>query len=132
MTENQVVKNSPELLDLNTDEQLYKGLDSSGSPIQPGYTGLTKSIKKAKGQPANRVTLKDTGDFYDGFYLKTAKFPYIVDSKDEKTEALESKYGSDIFGLSPENKEVFAREILLPYVQDDFRKSFKESFKALR
>ena len=54
-----------EIIKLNTIEQLFKkGVDNENKAIEPAYTPTTVSIKKSKGQPTNRVTLKDTGDFY--------------------------------------------------------------------
>ena len=48
-----------EIIDLNIEEQLQRGIDATGQPITPGYRPLTISIKRQKGQPTNRVTLRD-------------------------------------------------------------------------
>lgn len=103
-------------LDLNTN-QLFEGKDSENSDIVPPYSPLTVKIKKFKGQPSDRVTLKDEGEFYQKFTLLAEKFPVLFDSASFKTPKLTEKYGSEIFGLIPNNKAEFAQEIK-PDVQE--------------
>ena len=54
------------ILSWNADAQLYEqGVNALGVSIDSykPYTDLTIEIKKEKGQPYDRVTLRDTGDF---------------------------------------------------------------------
>lgn len=111
-----------EILDLNTDDQLLKGLDSDGQVIGPSYRPLTISIKRAKGQPTDRVTLKDTGDFHASFFIAYGGKSFAIGAKDEKTEKLESKYGPEIFGLSDKSLQELIDMIRDPLC-DKFRKS---------
>lgn len=100
------------IIGLNTRKQLYeKGIDSMGQPLEPPYTGFTKSIKRRKGQPVNRVTLKDTGAFYEGFEIGIE--PNFIDifSTDNKSKKLTDKYGDDIYGLTDENTAILAEQI---------------------
>lgn len=88
-------------------EQMYDGIDSDGLAIEPEYTPFTVIMKEAKGQPSSRVTLKDTGDFYNAMYIEKRADSLIVDSKDWKSNALQEKYGDEIFGLDTDYKQQY-------------------------
>lgn len=105
--------------DLNA-EQMYSGRNSEGDPITPTYTQLTVAYKKRKGQPADRVTLRDTGDFYQGIYAKLEGITITVGSADEKTKQLEEKYGEEIFGLDLDPKREFVFGPFLKAIQEKF------------
>ena len=81
---------------------------------------VTVEIKKGKGQPYDRVTLKDEGDFYRNFVLEADKFPVTTMSTDLKTGKLAEKYGSEIFGFTDESKNEIVQEIK-PDVQNYYR-----------
>lgn len=99
-------------------ERLFDtGKDADGNDLRPFYTRYTQEIKEAKGQPYDRVTLKDTGAFYAAMYAEADGDSVIFGSTDEKRdedtgelfltqERLEEKYGERIFGLTEENREV--------------------------
>lgn len=116
---NIVKKNESEALDLNLN-QLFSGKDSQGEEITPAYTPFTQMIKQSKGQPTDRVTLKDEGNFYNSFFLQADKFPVLFDASDLKTPQLTEKYGEQIFGLDKQNTGAFAQEIK-PEVQAFYR-----------
>jgi hypothetical protein len=92
--------------DLNA-SQMFSGVDKDGELITPGYKPLTIEIKKLKGQPVDRVTLRDTGSFYKGIYARLDGTQIYVDSKDEKSKELQFKYGEFIFGLTTDNTREF-------------------------
>lgn len=108
-----------EIIDLNT-EQLYQGIDSNGEDISPPYRPMTISIKQGLGQPTNRVTLKDEGDFYDGFFVNYGNDWFALGSDDEKAQKLEKKYGADIYGLTDKSKED-----LVSYFKEDMIKDIQ-------
>ena len=118
------VKESEDMIiALNTDEQLYnKGINNDGSPVEPAYTRTTVSIKKKKGQPSNRVTLKDTGDFHDSFKAKVERNKVTIYATDKKAAKLEKKYGSKIYGLTKENKDNYSSNILFPIMLKNIKK----------
>jgi hypothetical protein len=97
-------------------KRMFEGLLSTGEPTTPYYTPFTVAIKTAKGQPTDRVTLKDTGDFYNAMFVEVIGDSVVFDSKDYKSEDLKDKYGETIFGLSDENrtevKSMFAQRLL--------------------
>lgn len=121
IVEQVILSKEDEVTSLNTDNQLYRGIDALGQSIQPEYTALTKKIKQRKGQPSDRVTLKDTGSFYDKFTLKTKKFPFEITSSDSKKDKLVEKYGEDVFGLNDDSKDK-----LVIKISNDVSKGLKD------
>lgn len=110
-----------EILDLNTEDQLMEGIDSEGKQIEPGYSPLTISIKRAKRQPTNRVTLKDTGAFHRSFEIEYFQDSFAIVADDPKTAKLERKYGADITGLTDENVQE-----TIELVRDGITQDFKD------
>lgn len=109
-----VKDNEHYIVDLNTQSQLFdKGIDSEGQTITPGYSPLTISIKRSKGQPTDRVTLRDTGDFHRSFKISYGNDAFAIFADDPKAQKLENKYGSEIFGLTPDSLDE-AIEIVKP------------------
>jgi hypothetical protein len=98
---------------LNTKGQLFNGIDSRGEKISPAYASRTISIKKSKGQPYNRVTLKDKGNFYRETDIDTGKNDFVIINYNEQYPYLSEKYGKDLLGLTPLNK-AFLASVLKP------------------
>lgn len=113
------------LIDMNAQDQLYaKGVNRLGVRIdeyQP-YRPLTIQVKIEKRQPYDRVTLKDTGEFYDSFYVETAEDRFYIKASDEKTNWLIKKYGVEIFGLTNDSLAEFIND----YVKDEAYNRVKE------
>lgn len=100
-------------LNLNRDSQLFEqGIDSKGNPISPEYTPFTVEMKRFSNQPSDRVTLRDTEDFHNSFFMDASKFPIRIDATDSKTSELKGKYGEDIFGLTEDSQGDFNKAIL--------------------
>lgn len=93
-------------------EQLWEGKRSDGSIIEPPYRALTIEIKSVKGQPTDRVTLKDEGDFYQGLTAVAKPDSFSIIGTDDKTLKLKRKYGDEITGLSEESIKEFQDDIL--------------------
>lgn len=108
------------LIELNQ-SQLLAGEYSTGEDIRPEYSPITVKIKEAKGQPSDRVTLKDKGDFYQSFFVTTDRFPVMFLATDEKTRSLIQKYGEIIFGLSNQSQEVVRQVIIKGALQEYYR-----------
>ena len=113
------------LIDMNAQDQLYaKGVNRLGVRVdeyQP-YRPLTIQVKIEKRQPYDRVTLKDTGEFYDSFYVETAEDRFYIKASDEKTNWLIKKYGAEIFGLTNDSLAEFIND----YVKDEAYNRVKE------
>lgn len=110
-------------VDLN-DEQLEAGREATGKEITPEYKPITVRIKKAKGQVADRTTLKDTGSFRQKIFAKFEKDRFVLNSRDTKVDELKAKYGEEIFGLTKQSKLFMAREML-----PEVRKAIKDSLR---
>lgn len=113
------------ILDANAQEQLYEqGVNALGvsiSDYQP-YSPLTIQIKGLKGQPYDRVTLRDEGDFENSFYLNVNDKQFEIKASDFKTEWLIHKYGRQILGLTNENITILITEYLLPELKERTKK----------
>ena len=105
-----------------TEEQLFeKGIDGFGKRLAP-YSPVTVEIKKLKGQPFDRTTLRDSGDFHSSIKVKLQKDGIKIESDPikEDTNLLEV-YGEEILFLTEENLTEF-RNVLL---KDDLIKNIR-------
>lgn len=97
-------------------EQMYRGLRSDNTRITPEYTPNTIEIKQYNEQPYDRVTLKDTGRFYNEMGIIYGDDSFEITSEDWKTEKLKEKYGDYIFGLNEQDQDALAvliKDVLL-------------------
>ena len=60
--EKRIQANERFIINLNA-AQMYRGEKADGTEIKPSYAPSTIRYKKKVGQPYNRVTLRDSGDF---------------------------------------------------------------------
>lgn len=114
-----------EIIDMNVEDQLFeRGVNRLNVDIMDykPYHPLTIELKKVKGQPYNRVTLRDEGYFHRSFHLLIGSDNFEITATDEKTEWLKKRYGRQIFGLTEDN----ARDLAESYVQPDLIKKLKE------
>nr|DAZ50399.1 MAG TPA: hypothetical protein [Caudoviricetes sp.] len=112
-----IYDNEAYIVDLNAEEQLYEqGVNNLGVSISDyaPYSPVTIEIKKAKGQPTNRVTLRDEGDFESSFFLDVGQNQFEIKASDWKTEELIKKYGRQILGLTNENIEKLIWDFIYP------------------
>ena len=96
-----LVLHERDVLDINR-ETLYSGRDSNNQEVEPPYRPSTVRMKKSKGQPYDRVTLKDSGTFYSRFVMLYGEDAFEITSEDWKVDDLIAKYGRNIFGLTDE------------------------------
>lgn len=111
-----ILENEAVIIELNAEEQLYeKGINTFGVSISDyqAYTEVTIGFKKLKGQPTNRVTLRDEGDFHDSFSIILTNTYFEIIASDPKTEKLKKKYGP-ILGLTDENILEISHNYILP------------------
>lgn len=102
-------------------DQLMTGIRGDGRKIEPPYTPFTQSIKREKGQPTDRVTLKDTGDFHESIFSDDDRFPVLFDFRDWKRNKLFEKYGEEISELTKESKDELSEEL-----KDEITTEFKK------
>lgn len=106
-------------------EQLWSGLNGFNVDIVPHYAITTIQIKLKKGQPVDRVTLKDTGKFYNSLHLEYDSEGFFISSSNTKLQnILKDRYGKPILRLSNENQSV-----LLDIVRADLQKKLKSTIE---
>jgi len=110
-----------DIADMNCQQQLYEhGVNANNVSISDyaPYSPVTVEYKMAMGQPYDRVTLRDTGDFHQGFKVEINPKAFSITSTDWKTQKLMKKYGRDIFGLTATNKDILRWEFIYPDLLD--------------
>lgn len=116
--------NDAYILDMNSEEQLFEqGINRLGVDISDymPYSPLTIAIKEEKGQPTNRVTLRDEGDFESSFFLEVSDKQFEIKAGDWKTEELIKKYGRQILGLTDSN----ISKLIWQYIYPDLMEKAK-------
>ena len=116
--------NEAYIVDLNAQDQLFdQGINRLGVSISDyaPYSPKTIEIKEAKGQPTDRVTLRDEGDFESSFYIEVGEKSFEIKAGDWKTEELIKKYGRQILGLTDEN----ILKVIWEYIYPDLLKKAK-------
>ncbi len=102
----EVLDNEDFITELITEDQLFeqgiRGDELFIADFAP-YSPVTIAIKQVKGQPTNRVTLRDEGDFHKSFYIKVGTDHFEVKASDSKTEELVKQFGSEIMEFTDEN-----------------------------
>ena len=112
-------------LDLIAEDQLFeKGIDGEGKKLKP-YRSVAYAEFKATLNPKKVTDLRLTGDFLDGLFGKVIGDDIITDSTDEKAFLLDSKYGVNHLSTTKENAEKYAREDVLPILQDSTKKALR-------
>ena len=121
-----ILDNESYIVDMNAEVQLYEqGINNLGVDIADyaPYSPLTIEIKQSKGQPTNRVTLRDEGDFESSFFLEVGNTQFEIKASDWKTEELIHRYGRQILGVTDENISV----LIWQYIYPDLSKAVKNS-----
>jgi len=108
------------ILDMIKQDQLFdKGVDEDGDVIGT-YSEFTEAINPEK-VAGTHYTLKDTGDFFDSFYIDVFPTYFEINAnpiktdQDGDTQNLFYKYGEGIMGLTNESMEKLSREIVRLY-----------------
>ncbi len=120
----EVIEDEAFICDMNSENQLFeKGITREGIKINSyvPYSKNTIAVKIAKGQPTNRVTLRDTGEFHASFVVYADDTKFFIDAKDWKTNKLGEKYGEEIFGLTDENINELIWEYIYPALMNKVR-----------
>ena len=108
------------VVDLNTQGQLYQGVNSEGIELESiggEYSPITKWLKGQEGLPFDRVTLYDTGEFYESFTIIPDREGITIQADTMKDgEDLQSRWGTSLLGLTDESTRLLAE-----YVIEDIR-----------
>jgi hypothetical protein len=104
-------------LDLNR-KQLLEGQDSRENPLG-NYSQRHATRRANNGLQTSHIDLKFSGAFQDAFEIKEGEEPdeiFRITSSNSKRDDIvkglkyREGFGEDIFGLTPENLEIFKRE----------------------
>lgn len=109
-------------------DQLYRrGVNGDDKKIMDymPYTARTIKIKKKKGQPTTRVTLRDTGDFHKSMFVVFESDGFYITASDKKTPWLTKKYGDKIFKLTNKN----LTRIIRSHIRKELVKRLKNTIK---
>ena len=109
-----------QVLDMNRDQLYEKGINHDGESIGR-YAPSTVREKRKKGQPTDRVTLRDKGDFHDEFFIDYDPDAAYIESRDQKTPTLVTDWGPRIFGLTEENLQILIDEFMHEALLEEFR-----------
>ena len=123
-----IMDNDGYILGFNTDVQLYGlGENRLGVSIMDymPYSVWTMDVKTKKGQPCNRVTLHDEGDFHRSFYIEADNEQFEIKASDWKTDALTEKYGKEILGLNDGHRMEVAWDYLYPELLEKLRSALQ-------
>jgi hypothetical protein len=94
-------------------EQMSYAVNEKGQTIGK-YRSAAYARKKNQMNPNagyGNVDLKLTGSFYEAMEAKAQPEGMNINSTDQKSQMLQQKYGSDIFGLFGEWKEPFVEKL---------------------
>jgi hypothetical protein len=120
--QNSIATNQQVLVDQQTEGQFDKGKDANNISFIPSYAESTRRIKRSKGQPTNRVTLKDTGDLYNSIEIVANVANFEINAGVEYFTFLVGHYGSNtILGIQPEAMKEFIEEYTLPEIEKNFK-----------
>lgn len=105
---------------MNTEDQLYdKGIDSLGTSLEDiggEYATITKDLKSQLGQVYDRVTLRDTGDFYDTWRVYVGNGTIVISAQTIKDgKDLQNRWGTNILGLTDDSMEELKKYAVVKY-----------------
>ena len=110
------------IINMNISQLYDSGERRDGKRITPEYAPETVAIKKKKGQPTNRVTLRDTFAWQASFWVQYYPDGFEIKASDWKTERLTQKYGDEILGLQDEMVKYLCANFYLPHLIEELKK----------
>lgn len=113
--------------DFIVNKQLFReGIDGTGERITPGYARTTIRIKISKGQPADRVTLRDTGRFVDSITINATSNSLVITSDVIYDKYIFKKYGRDVIRPTAENLIDFIEKFYIPSLRRRVQNQLKQ------
>lgn len=113
-----VKSNEKDIVKYVSEIQLFiEGIRGSDGAFIAGYNPYhyrTVEIKQEKGQPTDRVTLRDTGEFHKSFTITFSDESFRIVATDWKTDFLVAKYGDGVLALSDEHLHSLKVAIIKP------------------
>lgn len=113
------------IIDLNRIGQLFKKGVDANEDIIGRYSVTTESLNSSK-KAGTPYTLKDTGDFYATFKIKTnEKGDFVISANTIKEDRDLLDYSKDILGLTKPSLNELIKEILPTFIKQTRREIFK-------
>lgn len=100
-------------------KQFDSGKDSKGKQRKP-YAASTQRYKRKKGQPTDRVTLKDSGDSYKSVKVNADQKGITIDVPTKQMEFMVKKYGDDTIGIEPQALREYFEQTILTEIRNEF------------
>jgi phage gpG-like protein len=117
-----IQKNDAVLIFEQTEEQFNRGEDANGMQFVPSYADSTIAYKKRKGQPTNRVTLKDEGDLYQSIQIEANSTQAIISAEIDYFFPLVSHYeNNQILGIQPKAMRSFLIQYMYPILEKNWK-----------
>jgi hypothetical protein len=118
-----VNSNSDILEDQQTEGQFDKGKDSFNISLVPSYANSTKRTKRSKGQPTNRVTLKDAGELYKSVKVEGTSNQIVISANVEHFKYLVAHYkNNSLLGIQPKAMKDFTDKYICKEIVENFNK----------
>ena len=112
------------LKDYIIERQLFdKGIDGNKVSLG-GYSRTTIRMKLALGQPADRVTLKDTGEFHAKIEISAFLDYFEVSSNVTHDKFIFAQYNKDVLKISDDNMMEFAMKSFIPNLKKEINDQF--------
>lgn len=105
--------------DYVTNKQLFqRGIDGDGEKLA-GYARTTIRLKLSKGQPVDRTTTVDEGEFHASIQIDAYSDRFEVSSDVTYDKYIIKRYGRNILKLTDENMMEFLITYFLPNLKKD-------------
>lgn len=102
------------MTDFITNKQLFReGIDGDGKKLA-GYKRTTIRLKLRKGQPADRTTTVDEGDFHASIKIEAFSDRFEVSSNVTHDKYIIKRYGKNVLKITRENMREFMTVYFLP------------------
>jgi phage gpG-like protein len=120
-------KNKDVLIEQQTEGQMDKGKDANNISFVPKYAKSTRDYKKLKGQPTDRVTLKDTGKLYDSIEIQANTTQAVISTNVNYFQFLVAHYiNNQILGINEEGTKLFLDKYTIPEIEKNFKAIIKK------
>jgi len=117
-----VNRNKQTIINQQTKKQWNFGEDKNAFFLAPSYAYSTYLVKKRKGQPYDRVTLKDTGDLYKSIKVDAQINSFIISTNSDYFQYLVNRFeGNQLLGLQDEFLKQFVTTKVLPNLKKKFK-----------
>jgi predicted transcriptional regulator len=113
------------IIELNTQEQLFKKGINTDKAVVGFYSTTTESINPLK-KAGTHFTFKDTGKFFDSWIIRYESDAIIIEANGQKQDTnLFEKYGQNLLGLTDENLQKVIDEIKKFLPEEILKEAFR-------